>query len=97
MPCSTHGNPARREPGSPPPAALKKLVARCRSINIIVTAAAKTGMMPINKKAVTSQLQQKIGIFIIFMPGVLRLSRVTIILMAPIKEERPIKCTARIK
>ena len=49
--------------GSPPPAALKKLVPKWISINIIVTAPAKTGITATSRKAVISQVQTNSGIF----------------------------------
>ena len=49
--------------GSPPPAALKKLVPKWMSINIIVTAPAKTGMTATNKNAVINQVHTNRGIF----------------------------------
>ena len=49
--------------GSPPPAALKKLVPKWISISIIVTAPANTGITATNKNAVISQVQTNSGIF----------------------------------
>src|SRR5437868_9494237 len=83
--------------GSPPPPALKKLVPKCRSVNIMVTAPANTGMTAINKKAVISHDQQKIGIFIKVMPGARKFKIVAITLMAPMIEDIPIKWIEKIK
>jgi hypothetical protein len=83
--------------GSPPPAALKKLVPKCRSVSIMVTVPANTGITAISRKAVTSQVQQNSGIFISVMPGARMLSTVAMTLMAPMMDEMPIRCTAKMK
>ena len=76
--------------GSPPPAALKKVVPKCRSVNIIVTVPANTGIIANSKNAVINQLQTKIGIFINDIPGARMFKMVEIILMAAKIEEIPI-------
>jgi hypothetical protein len=55
--------------GSPPPAASKKWVPKWRSVSSMVTPPASTGRVMISSTAVTSQPQQKRGIFISVMPG----------------------------
>ena len=77
--------------GSPPPAALKKLVPKYLSVNSIVTAPAKTGIDAINKKAVITQVQTNKGNLINVIPGALILKTVAMILIAPIIEEIPRK------
>ena len=83
--------------GSPPPAAEKKLVPKCRSVSIMVTAPARTGITMINRKAVISQVHTNRGIFISVMPGARRLKIVTMMLMAPRIDEIPIRCTPKIR
>ena len=75
--------------GSPPPAALKKLVPKWRSVSSIVTAPASTGMTAINRYAVMSQVQQKSGIFIIVIPGARRLRMVVMMLIEPMIDDAP--------
>ncbi len=55
----------------------------------MVTVPAKTGMTAINKKAVTIQDHEKIGIFINDIPGALQFKRVAIILIAAKIDEMP--------
>ena len=83
--------------GSPPPAALKKLVPKWISISIIVTTPARTGMTAINKKAVINQVQTNSGIFISVMPGARRFRMVAMMLIAPIMDETPMMCTPKMK
>ena len=83
--------------GSPPPAALKKLVPKWRSVSIMVTAPASTGITAMSRKAVISQVHTNSGIFIRVMPGARRLRIVAMMLIAPITEEIPIMCTAKMK
>ena len=83
--------------GSPPPAALKKLVPKWMSNNIIVPAPANTGMTAISKYAVISQVQINNGIFISVMPGARIFKMVAIMLMLPMIEDAPIICTAKMK
>ena len=80
--------------GSPPPAALKKVVPKNLSVSSMVTAPAKTGITAINKNAVMSQVQANIGIFNKSTPGARMLSTVAMMLMAPMIELIPIMCTA---
>src|SRR5574337_126020 len=75
--------------GSPPLAALKKLVPKWRSVSVIVTAPASTGITAISRYAVISQAQQNIGIFISFMPGARRFRIVTMMLIAPMIDDAP--------
>ena len=79
------------------PAALKKLVPKWMSINIMVTQPASTGITAISRKAVISQVQTNSGIFIRVMPGARRLRMVAMMLIAPMIELIPIRCTAKIK
>ncbi|MNO01824.1 hypothetical protein D3C81_2220700 [compost metagenome] len=59
------------------------------SISIIVTHPASTGITAINRNAVISQVQQKIGIFNRSMPGARMLSTVAMMLIAPMIELMP--------
>ena len=77
--------------GSPPPAALKKDVPKWRSVRVIVTAPASTGMEAISRYAVISQVQQKRGIFISVMPGARMLRIVVTMLIEPMIEDMPSK------
>ncbi|MND56106.1 hypothetical protein D3C80_472030 [compost metagenome] len=81
--------------GSPPPAASKKLVPKYLSVSTMVTAAARTGMTAMSRKAVISQVQTNSGIFIQPMPGARRLKMVTMTLMAPMMEEIPMMWMAK--
>ena len=63
----------------------------------MVTAPASTGITAISRKAVMNQVQTNSGIFIRVMPGARMLSTVAMILMAPMMEEKPSMCTAKIK
>ena len=63
----------------------------------MVTAPASTGMTAISRKAVISQVQTNSGIFISVMPGARMLRIVTMMLIAPMIEETPIRCTAKIE
>ena len=76
--------------GSPPPAALKKLVAKKWSVNSMVTAPASTGMTAISRKAVISQVHTNSGMRNRVIPGARILMMVAIILMEPMMEEIPI-------
>ena len=67
------------------------------SNSIIVTAPASTGITAIRRNAVISHVQTKRGIFINVMPGARMLSIVAMILMLPMMDEAPIKCTANMK
>ena len=77
--------------GSPPPAASKNAVPKLRSVSIIVTAPAKTGIAPINKNEVINQVQTNSGISISLISGAFILRTVAIILIAPMIEEKPSK------
>src|SRR3984893_6087450 len=82
--------------GSPPPAALKKLVPKKWSVSSMVTAAANTGITAISRYAVISQDQANSGIFSRFMPGARMFMMVTMTLIAPMIEEAPIMWMAKI-
>ena len=77
--------------GSPPPAALKKLVPKYRSVSSMVTAPAKTGMVAISKYAVMSHVHTNIGIFINVIPGGRMLKIVATMLIEPMTDEIPKK------
>ena len=82
--------------GSPPPAGLKKLVPKCRSVSVIVMAPASTGITAISRKAVISHVQQNSGIFIRDMPGARMFRIVTMMLIEPMMELAPRMCSAKI-
>ncbi len=82
--------------GSPPPAAEKKLVPKWRSVSTMVIAPASTGITAISRYAVISHVQQNIGIFISVMPGARMFRMVTMMLIAPMIDEAPMMCTAKI-
>gem|GEM_PF-509611 len=82
--------------GSPPPAALKKLVPKWRSVRIMVTAPASTGITAISRKPVISQVQQNIGMRMRVMPGARRLRIVVTMLIDPMIDDMPRMCTAKI-
>ncbi len=63
----------------------------------MVTAPAKTGIEAISKKAVIIQVQTNSGKRMKVIPGARMLKTVAIILIAPIIEEIPRKCTAKIR
>ncbi len=83
--------------GSPPPAALKKAVPKNLSVNSIVTPPASTGMAAISRNAVIIQVQTNSGSRIKVMPGARMLNTVAIMLIAPMIEDTPRKCTAKIR
>src|SRR5262247_4067173 len=62
----------------------------------MVTAPASTGITAISRYAVISQLQTNSGIFSSDMPGARMFMMVTTTLIAPMIEEAPIRCTAKI-
>src|ERR1700734_2359149 len=62
----------------------------------MVTAPANTGITAISRYAVISQDQQNSGIFNRFMPGARMFMMVTMTLMAPMIEDAPIMCMAKI-
>ena len=62
----------------------------------MVTAPASTGMTAISKYAVISQDQQNSGILRSVIPGARMFMMVTTMLMAPMIEEAPMRCTAKI-
>ena len=62
----------------------------------MVTAPASTGITAMSKYAVISHDQQNSGIFSKFMPGARMFMMVTTILMAPMIDEAPMRCTAKI-
>src|SRR3569833_4691264 len=61
----------------------------------MVTAPASTGMIASRKKAKNSQDQQNIGIFISVMPGARMFRIVVMMLMAPMIDDAPMMCTAK--
>ena len=77
--------------GSPPPVASKKAVPKLRSVSIIVTAPASTGIAPISKNEVISHVHTNKGISISFISGARIFITVAIILIAPIIDEKPNK------
>src|SRR3546814_6708701 len=76
-------------------AALKKPVPKLRAVSTMVTAAASTGMTASSRKAVISQVQQNIDIFIIVRPGARMFRMVTMMLMAPMMDEAPMMWMAK--
>ena len=76
---------------------MKKLVPKWRSNSSMVTPPASTGTTRISRKAVTSQVQTKIGISISFMPGARMLKMVTMMLMEASTEEMPRRWMAKIR
>ncbi len=83
--------------GSPPPAASKNDVPKLRSVNIMVTAPANTGIAPIRRNDVINHVHTKRGMSINFISGALILRTVAIILIAPIIDEKPKRCMAKMK
>ena len=77
--------------GSPPPAALKKLVPKNLSVKSIVTPPASTGITAIRRNAVINHVHTNNGIFIKVIPGALIFNIVATIFIAPIIEDNPIK------
>ena len=67
-----------------------------RSVSSIVTAPANTGMIAINRNAVISHVQTNKGIFIRVIAGARMLKIVAMMLMAPMIDEIPSKCTEKI-
>ncbi|CPI28894.1 Uncharacterised protein [Bordetella pertussis] len=61
----------------------------------MVMAAASTGSTAISRNAVISQVQQNSGIFISVMPGARMFSTVTMMLIAPMMDEAPMMCSAK--
>src|SRR6476660_1314912 len=82
--------------GSPPPAALKKLVPKWRSVSSIVTEPASTGITAISRYAVMSQVQTNSGIFSSVMPGARMFRIVVMMLIDPMIDDAPMMCTAKI-
>ena len=82
--------------GSPPPAALKKLVPKKWSVSSIVTAPASTGITAMSRYAVISQVQQNSGMRSRPMPGARMFMIVTTTFMAPRIEDAPIRWIAKI-
>src|SRR5690606_22435432 len=83
--------------GSPPPAALKKLVPKNLSVSSMVTAPASTGITAISRKAVISHDHTNTGIFSRSTPGARRLRMVAMMLIAPMMELMPIRWMAKIE
>jgi hypothetical protein len=88
--CPKNQNTCWNITGSPPPAALKKLVPKWMSKSIIVTAPASTGITASSRYAVTSQVQTKSGIFISVIPGARMLRIVAMMLIEPMIDDAPI-------
>ena len=63
----------------------------------MVTAPASTGMTAMIRKAVISQDHANSGIFIKVMPGARRFRMVAMTLMAPMMDDMPSRCTAKIR
>ena len=82
--------------GSPPPAALKNEVPKCRSVSVIVIAPASTGITAISRYAVMSQVQTNIGIRISVMPGARMFRIVVMMLIEPMIDDAPRMCSAKI-
>src|SRR5579862_5645236 len=93
--CPKNQNTCSNISGSPPPDGLKKLVPKKWSVRSMVTAPASTGMTAIKRYAVISHDQQNSGILSSVMPGARMFMMVTTMLIAPMIEEAPIKCTAK--
>ena len=83
--------------GSPPPAALKKEVPKKRSVSSIVTAPASTGIAAISRNAVISQVHTNSGMRSRVIPGARMLSIVTMMLIAPMIDDMPSRCTAKMR
>jgi hypothetical protein len=81
---------------SPPAAASKKWVPKLRSVSSMVIAQASTGITATSRKAVISQVHTNSGIFIIVIPGARMLRMVVMMLIAPMIDEMPRMCMARI-
>ena len=94
--CPKNQKMCRNIVGSPPPAALKKLVPKWRSVSSIVTAPASTGITAISRYAVMSHVHTKSGIFMSVMPGARMLRIVVMMLIEPMIDEAPRMWTARI-
>ena len=75
--------------GSPPPAALKKLVPKWRSVRSIVTAPASTGITAIRRYAVMSHVHTKSGMRMSVIPGARMLRMVVMMLIDPMIDEAP--------
>ena len=71
--------------------------AKWRSNSSMVTPPASTGTTRISRKAVTSQVQQNIGMSIRPMPGARMLNRVTMMLIEASTEEMPSRWMAKIR
>src|SRR5690554_3330365 len=82
--------------GSPPPEGSKKVVLKLRSVNTIVTAAAKTGRDNRSIQAVTNTAQTNRGNLCHPIWGALIFIIVVIKFIAPNKEETPAKCIVKI-
>ncbi len=94
--CPKNQKMCRNIVGSPPPAALKKLVPKWRSKSSIVMAPASTGITAISRYAVMSHVQTNIGIFMSVMPGARMLRIVVMMLIEPMIDEAPSMWIARI-
>jgi hypothetical protein len=78
--------------GSAPASTLKKLESKLRSKVSRNSATVMTGMANASRNCVTRPIHVNTGIFINVMPGALRLSTVTMRLMAPSNDAMPTIC-----
>ena len=63
----------------------------------MVTAPASTGITAISRKAVINQVHTNSGIFIRVIPGARMFRIVAMMLIAPMMDEKPSMCTAKMK
>ena len=77
--------------GSPPPAALKNEVPKNLSVSSIVTAPASTGIAAMSRNAVMSQVHTNSGMRSSVISGARMLRMVTMMLIAPMMDEMPIR------
>jgi hypothetical protein len=82
--------------GSPPPAGLKKLVWKLRSVSSIVSAPASTGSASTKSHTVTRIDHTNSGMRCSVMPGARMLKIVVMKLIAPRIELAPAMCSDRI-
>src|SRR5690554_8158652 len=95
--CPKNQNTCWNRTGSPPPAALKKLVPKLMSISIMVTTPASTGMTAISKNTVINQVHTNMDIFMSVMPGARILSTVEITLIAAMTDDTLMISVEKIK
>ena len=87
--CPKNQNKCTKRMGSPPPAGLKNLVLKFRSVSNMVIPPAKTGRESTNRIAVKKTLQTNSGIFSQVIPILRKLIIVHKKLMEPPIEEAP--------